>query len=100
MRSSVLLADDHPLFRQRAKSVLTRKGFMVVGEAADGQEAVKLPRRFNPEIALIDIAMPVLNGLEATRQIVELCGITRVIALTVHRDELYVISALRAGARG
>lgn len=96
----VLLADDHAAFRQNARLLLERKGLVVIGEAADGLEAVRLARQTQPDVALVDLNMPVLGGLEATRQIVESCRATKVIALTVHSDEPYVVSALHAGARG
>lgn len=96
----ILLADDHSAFRQNARILLERKGFVVIVEAADGLEAVRLAQQTQPEVALVDLNMPVLSGLEATRQIVESCRATKVITLTVHSDEPYVVSALRAGAHG
>ncbi len=100
MALQVLLADDHALFRQTAKALLERRGFVVAGEAADGCEAVRLARQLQPDVALVDLTMPVLGGLDAARQILEKSAETRVIVLTVHRTERYVLSALRAGAHG
>jgi DNA-binding NarL/FixJ family response regulator len=100
MLRHVLLADDHAYFRQSARALLESRGFAVAGEAANGQEAVRLAREIQPQVALIDLTMPVLSGLDAARQIVESCPATMVIVLTVHRDEQHTLSALRAGVRG
>ncbi len=99
MLRQVLLADDHAYFRS-ARALLESRGFAVAGEAANGQEAVRLAREIQPEVALIDLTMPVLSGLDAARQIVESCPATIVVVLTVHRDEQHTLSALRAGVRG
>lgn len=96
----VLLADDHDWFRRSAKAMLEHRGYAVVGEAANGYEAVQLARQLHPEVALVDLRMPVLSGLEATRRILETSWTTRVIAITAHQEESYVLSALRAGVRG
>jgi DNA-binding NarL/FixJ family response regulator len=97
----ILLADDHHILRDGLRAMLERQdGFEVVAEASDGREAVRLAEEHCPDIAIIDVAMPGLNGIEATRCIKERCEGTAVIILSMHYDESYVIRALRAGARG
>jgi DNA-binding NarL/FixJ family response regulator len=96
----VFLADDHAILRQGLKALLEQNGFEVVGEASDGQSAIKMCHNLQPEIAIIDIGMPVLNGIEATRQIRKSCPDTKIIILTFYADEASVIAGLRAGAAG
>jgi len=97
----ILLADDHHILRDGLKLLLDRQeGFEVVGEAGDGREAVRLAQELRPDVAIIDIAMPGLNGIEATRVIKDTCEDTAVVILSMHHDESYVLRALRAGARG
>ncbi len=97
----LLLADDHRLFRQGLRHLCEAAGDLrVVGEAEDGEQAVRLARQLRPDVALMDIQMPRLDGVEATRQIVESCPETRVIVLTMYREERYVFDAIRAGAQG
>jgi DNA-binding NarL/FixJ family response regulator len=96
----VLLADDAPAVRQRVKSLLESEGFDVVGEAADGQEAVALTRTLDPDVAVLDLSMPKLSGMGAAREIQRLCPRTHLILLTVHTEEHQVVAALRAGIRG
>lgn len=97
----ILLADDHHILRDGLRLLLERQpGFEVIAEAADGREAVRLAQELCPDIAIVDIAMPGLNGIEATRCIRETCEGTAVIILSMHHDESYVLRALRAGARG
>jgi DNA-binding NarL/FixJ family response regulator len=97
----ILLADDHTLMRQGLRALLERQeGFSVVAEAADGHQAVEQATAVRPDIAIIDIAMSNLNGIEATRRITEKLPETAVIILSMHADEGYVLRALTAGARG
>jgi DNA-binding NarL/FixJ family response regulator len=100
MPLEVLLADDHVLFRQALKVLLEREGFSVPAEACDGHEAVRLAATLQPDIAVLDIAMPALNGLDAARQIAKVSSRTKTIALTMYVEDHYVIGALRAGMRG
>ena len=97
----LLLADDHRLFRQGVRHVCESAGdIQVVAEAENGAEAVRLARERQPDVALMDIQMPLLDGVEATRQITETCPQTRVIVLTMFRDDRYVFEAVKAGAQG
>jgi DNA-binding NarL/FixJ family response regulator len=96
----ILLADDHVLFRQALKVVLEREGFAVLADACDGQEAVRLAETLRPDVAVLDVAMPLLNGLDAARQILKTSPRTRVIVLTMYTEDHYVLGALRAGVRG
>jgi two-component system, NarL family, response regulator NreC len=95
----ILLADDHNVLRDGLRLLLERQGFEVVGEAADGREAVSLAEECRPDVAIIDIAMPGLNGIEATRRILESSERTGVVILSMHHDESYILRALNAGAR-
>jgi DNA-binding NarL/FixJ family response regulator len=95
---SVLLADDHILVRQGLRALVEKAGFVVVAEATNGEEAVELAEKHRPQIAVLDLTMPLLNGLEAGRQIVAK-GVP-VLLLTMHTEEHHVASALRSGIRG
>jgi two-component system, NarL family, response regulator NreC len=95
-----VVADDHPIFRQGLKSLLDKDGFNVVGEAEDGMEAVELAEKFRPDIAMLDFSMPRLNGLDAAREIRRASPRSKVILLTVHREEQYVLEAINAGIKG
>ena len=96
----ILIADDHPFMRTGLRRVLEEHAeFRVVAEAADGREAVYLAGQQRPEVVILDIGMPNLNGIEATRQICETVPGTAVIVLSMHSDEAYVLRALKAGAR-
>ncbi|HET6352636.1 MAG TPA: response regulator transcription factor [Coriobacteriia bacterium] len=101
MTIRVVLADDHRLMREGLKLQLLRiEDVEVVGEAADGEEAVSLTEALRPDLVLMDIGMPVLNGMEATRQIVERVPESRVIVLSGHSEQRFVTEALQAGAAG
>jgi RNA polymerase sigma factor (sigma-70 family) len=101
MSIRVLLADDHGVVRKGLRFLLERQPDMeIVGEAADGREAVRLAEAENPDIVIMDIAMPLLNGIEATAQIVKRNPAIAVIILSVHSDEDYLLSSLNAGAKG
>ncbi len=97
----VLIADDHPLIRSGLRSLLSReREFEVVGEAADGYQALELVEQLKPDIIMLDVSMPRLNGIDVARKISETAPSTRVIIVSIHSDEGYVLRALRAGAKG
>lgn len=96
----ILLADDHEVVREGFKSILERQGYEVVGEAPDGHEAVRLAEKLKPQLAILDLAMPLLNGIEATRQILRVSPQTKTILLTMYKEDQYVLEALRAGVAG
>ncbi|MCX7781219.1 MAG: response regulator transcription factor [Negativicutes bacterium] len=97
----IMIADDHALLRQGIKNVLDfESDLRVVGEAGDGEEALKKAAELSPDIMLLDINMPRLNGLEVTRRLKETKANTKVIILTIHDDENYVIEVLKSGAAG
>jgi DNA-binding NarL/FixJ family response regulator len=97
----ILIADDHPLFRAGLRSLLESvPDTEVVGEATSGQEAVELTRSLTPDVVVMDLNMPGLNGIEATRQIVHATKDIHVLVMTMHEDNESVFAALRAGARG
>jgi two-component system response regulator NreC len=100
MPTRVVLADDHVLVRQGLKSLLEREGFQVVAEASDGQEAVRHVESLQPEIVVMDISMPILNGLNAAREMSRTCPKTKTILLTQHDEGQYVSEALDAGVKG
>jgi two-component system response regulator NreC len=100
MPTRVVLADDHVLVRQSLKSLLEREGFQVVAEASDGQEAVRHVESLQPEIVVMDISMPILNGLNAAREMSRTCPKTKTILLTQHDEGQYVSEALDAGVKG
>ena len=97
----VLLADDHTLIRAGLRMVVvSQPDFSVVGEASNGREAVALAEQLKPDVVVMDIGMPSLNGIEACRQIHDSLQRTQVIMLSMHSDEGYVLRALKAGAKG
>ena len=97
----ILIADDHALIRSGLRNVLAHdEGFEVVAEVGDGRRAVEEAERCMPNVAILDIGMPVLNGIEAARVITEKLPYVQIVMLTVHTDECYLVKALKAGARG
>jgi DNA-binding NarL/FixJ family response regulator len=97
----ILLADDHALVRHGFRMILAAQPDMeIAGEAGNGREAVELAQKLKPDVVVMDVAMPELNGIEATRRLIELSPRTRVLALSMHKDAVYVREILRAGARG
>ena len=100
MPTRILLADDHALFRAGLKALLAPDEFEVVAEADNGHDAIRLARLHQPEVALVDISMPGLNGVDAAREVLRASPRSKVIVLTMHRDHAYLAEALRAGARG
>jgi DNA-binding NarL/FixJ family response regulator len=96
----IMLADDHQIVRQGLKALLEREGLQVVGEAINGRDAVELARKISPDVAVLDLMMPLLNGLDAARQILEHLPRTRIILLTMHTEEHQIATALRLGIRG
>lgn len=98
---TILLADDHSMVRQGFRRILESQPDMeIVGEAANGREALRRAGELKPDVVVMDVAMPELNGIEATRRLSEVSPRTRVLALSMHKDAVYVREILRAGARG
>lgn len=101
MKIRILIADDHPMLREAMRTTFEQnKDIEVVGEASDGQEAVDLSEKLNPDVVVMDIVMPKLNGIEATRQIKKVSPSTRVLILTAYDDDHYIMGLLEAGAVG
>lgn len=97
----VLIADDHPLFRKGMRALLTATSdITIVGEATTGQEAIDLAAELQPDVILMDLQMPGVNGVEATRQILHISPHIRILVVTLFEDDASVFTALRAGARG
>jgi DNA-binding NarL/FixJ family response regulator len=95
----ILLADDHSVVREALRLLLEREGFEVVGEAADGQQAIRLARRLEPDIAVLDLAMPLANGIEAAREIRTACPRTAAVLLIGSATDAQVLAALQAGVQ-
>lgn len=100
MTTTVLLIDDHALVRQGVRALLERGGFEVVGEAADGHEGLQLAEKVHADVAIVDLAMPTLNGIETCRQMRRASTRTKTIMLSMHREDRYILEALQAGIRG
>ena len=100
MSTRVLLADDHTLVRQGLKAFLENLGFQVTCEASNGQEAVEMAAKAQPDVAILDVSMPILNGIDAARELKRLSPKTKVIVLTKHDEAQFVTDAIRAGVRG
>ncbi len=101
MSTKILLADDHGIIREGLRSLLEKQDDIeVIGEAQDGRKAVTLVQELLPDIVIIDISMPNLNGIDATRQIMSVCPDVKVIALSIHSNRRFVAKMLKAGAKG
>jgi DNA-binding NarL/FixJ family response regulator len=100
MSIRVMVADDHPVVRQGLKFMLAREGFAVVAEAADGRDALRQSEGTHPEVVVLDLAMPGLNGIDTAREIMRVSPGTKTIILTQHTEEPYILEALRAGVHG
>lgn len=100
MPLGVLLADNHPIVREGLKSILQGKGFTVLGECSNGEEAVKLAETTGPDVALLEVSMPRLNGIDAARRIQQVSPRTAIALLTAGRQDDQVIEALHAGVKG
>jgi two-component system response regulator NreC len=100
MSISVVLGDDHPLVRQGVRRMLEGHEFEVLGEGSDGLEVIELAQRFHPDVILLDLSMPTLNGIGAVRELTRVSPSTKVIILTMHTEEHYILEALRAGVKG
>lgn len=100
MNYRVLLADDHQIVREGLRGLLEKNGQKVVGEAADGREAIRLARSLSPDIAVLDVSMPLLNGLDAAHEIQRHVPNTKIILLTMYSDKSYVLKALHGGVKG
>jgi two-component system response regulator NreC len=97
----ILLADDHAMVRQGFRMILSSQPDMqIIGEAGNGKEAVEMTEKLLPDVIVMDVAMPELNGIEATRKIIAALPRSRILALSMHKDSVYVREILRAGARG
>jgi len=100
MPVKIVLADDHVMVRQALKTVLEGGGFEVTGQASDGREAIQLCQQLRPDVAVLDISMPMLNGVGAAREIMKVSPRTRVVFLTMHTGDEFVLEGLRAGVHG
>jgi len=99
-KKSVIIADDHAMFRQSMTAFLGSHGFDVVGEAENGHEAIRMIRKLKPDIAILDLSMPLLNGIDSARDIQKRSPDTLLILLTMYDDDVSVLEALKAGIRG
>ena len=100
MPTRIILADDHAIVRQGIKSLLEREGLQVVAEASDGREAIKYAEALSPDVVVMDIGMPMLNGMEAARELARCCPKVKPILLTQHDEPQYVSAALKSGVKG
>lgn len=99
MTYRILIADDHAVVRDGLKRILLQEGFEISAEASDGREAVDMACQSHPDVALLDIAMPLLNGIDAAREIRVPCPRTRTILLTMHKETNYIIEAFAPALR-
>ncbi|HEV7218052.1 MAG: response regulator transcription factor [Candidatus Acidiferrales bacterium] len=100
MPIQVILADDHQIIRQSLKVLLEREGLKIVGEASNGQEAVRIAESLHPDVAVLDVSMSVLNGIDAAKEIQKVSPQTKTVFLTIHDEDPYLLEALRVGAKG
>src|SRR6476646_633626 len=100
MPTRILLADDHALVRQGLKAFLEKQGFQIVAEVSDGQETLRSAEKTKPDLAIIDISMPILNGIDTARELKKSSPKTKVILLTQHDEDQYVTESMRAGVKG
>src|SRR5262245_10309183 len=100
MPIQILLADDHVMVRQGVRTLLEQAGMAIIGEASDGQEALQIANEYHPDVAVLDITMPHLNGIETARRLREALPQTKTVLLTVHTEDPYVLAAMQAGAVG
>jgi DNA-binding NarL/FixJ family response regulator len=100
MAARIFIADDHRLLREGLRSLLEAAGYPVVGEAEDGRTCVRLVKKLQPHVVIMDIGMPRLNGMEATRQIRREVPSTKVIVMSMHSESRFILGALAAGASG
>lgn len=96
----ILLGDDHTIVRQGVRALLEKEGFDVVAEAADGREAVRLASEVHPDVVILDVVMPLLNGVDAAREILRELPRTKAVLLSMYNEDRYVLEALRAGVTG
>lgn len=99
MPIGVLVADDHPIFRQGLRALLTGGGFSLVAECANGYEALESAKKLRPDIAVLDISMPGLNGIDAAREMAQISPRTKTILLTIHAEDQYIREGLRSGIK-
>jgi two-component system response regulator NreC len=100
MGVTVVLADDHPLVRQGVRRLLERGEFDILGEASNGLEAIRLAEQFRPDVVVLDLSMPTLNGIGAVHEIARVSPRTKIILLTMYTEEHHILEALRAGVKG
>ena len=100
MPRHIILADDHAIVRQSLKLLLEGDDYLVVGEASDGAEAIVLAGKLFPQFAILDIGMPVMNGIDSAREILNISPRTKIVLLSMHGEDHYVVRALKAGVAG
>lgn len=100
MPTRVLLADDHQLVRESVRALLEKHGIEVVADVGDGRQALALAKQLRPDVAVLDLAMPELNGVDCARQMRRAVPDTKIVLLTMHREEQYLTESLRAGVSG
>ncbi|MBU3665523.1 MAG: response regulator transcription factor, partial [Chthoniobacterales bacterium] len=99
-KPTVLIADDHEIVRAGVRNLIEAGGYSCCGEASTGREAVKMAEQLQPDVAILDVTMPELNGIEAAKQVLKLCPDTKVLVFTVHDAEQVVVEIFRTGAHG